>query len=364
MKLSYFSLMLISLLLFSLIYGCSEDVERENPLDAQNKRTGGVVPKVTARAGDSQVTLSWLSLGLDGVKEYKIYRSHITADNFSYVASVPASDVGSYSYNDTALLNDGENVYYYRISYVDINGQETPDPDEPQNLQSDWFVLNIIPSLAPPVPDVKVMEDHDLEVRLIWEGYSQNAPSDIVGYKVYIASKAEEGQKQDPLQLVSIIDDPRVEFYIDGNDYPSNKISFTKDGISKLYKVTAFDEAGVESDSPVLLGTSPNLPPDPPAQFKGTFSLGLNSYEVRLEWARSLEPDAVGYKVYAILPDGTREFKGWKYDPNDRVMIVSDRYILVDGQPAIKQYYVTAYDNTQKPGGINDESAPSDIVPQ
>ncbi|HGJ64612.1 TPA: hypothetical protein ENS27_04400 [bacterium] len=361
MKTLYFSLLFIILLLFGI--GCSDDVERENPLDAKNMRTGGIIPGVTARAGDSQVTLSWLSMGLDGIKEYKIYRAYKTPENFEYVASVPSGDLDSYAYTDTGLLNDGDNVYFYRITYIDINGQETPDPINPQNLPINWSVLNVIPSLAPPVPNVRVMEDRDLQVRLIWEGYIQNAPSDLAGYKVYIAPKAEEGQEQKSLQLVSIIDDPRVEFYIDGNDYPSNKINFTKDGISKLYKVVAFDQAGVESDSPILVGTSPNLPPSPPSQFKGRFSLGLNSYEVRLEWQRSLEPDVIGYKMYALLPDGTTEFKGWKYDPNDRVAIISDRYIIVDGVTMVKQYYVTAYDNTPRPDGKNDESEPSALVP-
>lgn len=364
MKSHYFLLLLIFLIFISFfMYSCSDDIERENPLDAQNKRTGGVIPDVKALAGDSQVTLSWVSLGFSGIKEYRIYRSHLTPDKFDYITSISTDGSKNYSFTDTGLLNDGDNVYYYRISYVDDNGEETPDPANPQNLLPNWSVLSIIPSLAPPVPDVKVMENHDLEIRLLWEGYSNTAPSDIAGFKVYMAPKAGEGQEQEPLKLVSIIDDPKVEFYIDGNDYPNNRINFVKDGISKLYKVTAYDKAGVESDSPILTGTSPNLPPSPPSQFKGVFSLGLNSYEVRLEWARNLEPDVIGYKVYALLPDGSKEFKGWKNDPNDRVIIISDRYIIVDGETMVKQYYVTAYDNTQKPDGINDESEPSVLVP-
>jgi hypothetical protein len=365
MRSLFLLLIIIVSISFSLfVNGCSEDVERENPLDAQNMRTGGVTPNVTARAGDSQVALSWLNLGLKGVKEYKIYRAYLTPepDQFQYVATVSAGDTDKYSYTDTGLLNDGENVYYYRVSYVDDNGQETPDPNDPKNLSINWSVLKIIPSLAPPVPEVKVMEDQDLKIRLVWEGYSKIAPTDMGGFKVYLAPKAEEGQEQMPLALVSTIDDPKVEFYIDGNDYANDIINFRKDGVSKLYKVVAYDKVGVESDSPILVGTSPNLPPKPPAQVKGTFNLGLNSYDVRLEWARSLEPDVIGYKVYALLPDGTKEFKGWKLDPNDKAINITDRYIIVEGVPMTKQYYVTAYDNTPKPNDINDESEPSAIV--
>jgi hypothetical protein len=362
---------MLLLFLVTIMYGCSGDTERENPLDAQNQRTGGIPLDVTAKAGDGQVKLSWPNLGFEGVKEFKIYRAYLSPepDNFQYVATVTADNSGSYTYTDKGLLNDGENVYFYRVSYVDSNGQETPDPKEPNKiLPKDWSILHLIPSLAPPMPNVKVMEDTDLQVRLLWEGYSKTAPADLAGFKVYEAPKADKGQEQQPLTLVLTIDDPKVEFYIDGNDYVNNTVSFRKDGVSKLYKVTAYDKAGVESDSPILTGTSPNLPPTPPAQIKGLFSLGLNNYEIRLDWRRNLEPDAIGYKVYAMLPDGSREFKGWKTDPNDTVMIITDNYVAVEGDLFTKSYYVTAYDNTKKPDPnnpgqeLNDESAPSQII--
>ena len=359
---------LLLLFIFSLlIYGCSEDVERENPIDAQNVRTGGVTPGIIAKAGDSQVELTWTNVSFSGVKEYKIYRSHLLPEKFELIATVPANDTGKYTYTDKGLLNDGDNIYYYRVSYVDSAGLETPDPNAPKNLTATWSTIHLIPSLAPPPPEVKVVLDTDLMVKLVWQGYI--APLDIAGFKVYIAPKAEKGQEQEPLKLFATIDDPKVEFYSDGNDYTRNIIGFTKDGISKLYKVVAYDKAGVESESPILTGTSPNLPPKPPINFKGAFNFGLNSYDVRLDWTRSPEPDIVGYKVYALLPDGTKEFKAKKDDPNDTTITITDRYILVDGAETVKQYFVTAYDNTKKPNDIkgeddiNDESAPSALVP-
>ena len=354
----------VLLLLFifgSLIYGCSEDVERENPLDAENVRTGGVTPGITAKAGDSQIELTWSNTRFTGVKEYKIYRAHLSPENFEFIATVPFNDTGKYTYTDKGLQNDGDNVYYYRVSYVDSAGLETPDPNAPKNLTANWSTIHLIPSLAPPPPEVNIVLDTDLMVKLVWQGYVP--PSDIAGFKVYIASKAEKGEQQEPLKLVATIDDPKVEFYNDGNDYTRNIINFTKDGISKLYKVVAYDKAGVESESPVLTGTSPNLPPNPPINFKGAFNLGLNTYDVRLDWTRSPEPDVIGYKVYALLPDGTREFKAWKTEPNDTTITITDRYVLVDGEGFVKQYFVTAYDNTKKPDDTNDESAPSALVP-
>ncbi|MBD3180924.1 hypothetical protein GF312_01460 [Candidatus Poribacteria bacterium] len=353
------------LLIITSIFACSEDTERENPFDAMNKRTGGAPPGLEARAGDSQITLSWPNLGFDGVAEYKIYRSYLSLDNFQQVAAVPAVNVeerNSYQYVDTGLENDGTNVYFYRLSYTDINGFEVPDPSSPMNLPEDWYHLEIIPSEAPPAPVVQVMEDTDLAVRLLWEGYSLNAPDDIAGYRIYSAYKSTEGEEQPPLNLIAEIDDPAVEGYVDGNDYPNNVITFKSDGVTKLYKVTAYDAVGVESDSEILEGTSPNLPPDPPAQVKARFALGLNTYEVRLEWRRNLEPDVRGYKIYALLPDGTREFKEWKRDPNETVTLISDRYVVFEGALVPKSYYITAYDNTKKPDGTNDESEPSEIM--
>jgi len=365
MRAMWFLLLSSALVLF--VFGCGEEAERENPVDPQNKRTGGTPPGVTARAGHSQVILSWPNLGLDGIKEYRIYRAYLTPtpDQFQHIATVqvePIEELHEYEYTDTGLQNDDNNIYFYRLSYVDKDGQEIPDPKNPQNLSEDWFLVDVIPSEAPPVPDVQVMEDSDLQVRLIWEGYVNNAPDDLAGFKVYSAPKPEEGQKQSPFTLVAQIDDPNVEFYIDGNDYPNNIINFWGDGTTKLYKVIAFDKVGVESDSPILEGASPNLPPGPPPQVKGRFSLGINSYEVRIEWRESLEPDVIGYVVYAQWPDGKREFKKRIDDRNETVAIVSDRYVVTEGITVPKQYYVTAFDNTPKPDGKRDESEPSVLL--
>ena len=321
------------------------------------------------RAGDSQVILSWPNMGLGGVKEYKIYRAYraSTSDQFQLIASVPGKPVDEmpkYVYTDTGLENDGDNRYFYRLSYIDDEGIETPDPEIPQNLPEDWSLVDVIPSAAPPTPNVQVMEDTDLQVRLIWEGYSENAPEDLAGFRVYAGLKAENEQDQLPLVLVAQIENPDVEFHIDGNDYPSNIINFRKDGGTKLYRVVAFDQVDVESDPINLEGTSPNLPPGPPPQVVGKFALGINSYEVRITWRRNLEPDVIGYVIYALWPgpDGKREFKKKIDDPNETEAVISDRYVVVEGMLMPKEYYVTAFDNTPKPDGKRDESEPSKIL--
>ena len=357
-------LLLFSLILVFFALGCDEDVERENPLDAKNERTGGVPPGLTARAGDSQVILSWPNMGFDGVEEYRLYQAHRVADEFQRIATIPAAPIdekSQYTHTDKGLQNDGDNHYFYRLSSVDDDGVETPDPEVPQSLQEDWFIVDVIPSEAPPTPDVQALEDTDLQIRLIWEGYLANSPDDLAGFRVFAGPKAEEGQEQ-TYELVAEIDDPSAEFYIYGNSYKDNVISFSEDGITKAFKVIAFDTVGVESDPAKLDGTSPNLPSSPPSQVKARWNLGMNSYEVAIEWERNLEPDVRGYVVYALKPDGTQEFKKIIEDPNETEATIADRYVVVDTLLVPKQYYVVAFDNTRREDGKRDESEPSKIM--
>ena len=357
-------LLLFPLILVFFALGCDEDVERENPLDARNERTGGVPPGLAARAGDSQVILSWPNTGFDGVKEYRLYRAHLEANEFQPIATVPAAPIeekSQYTHTDTGLQNDGDNHYFYRLSFVDDDGIETPDPEVPQNLQENWFIVDVIPSEAPPIPGVQALEDTDLQIRLIWEGYLADSPDDLAGFRVFVSPKVEEGQEPN-YDLVAEIVDPSAEFYIYGNNYKNNVISFREDNITKTFRVIAFDTVGVESDPAELDGTSPNLPPRPPAQVKARWNLGMNSYEVTIEWQRNLEPDLRGYVVYALKPDGTREFKKIIEDPNETDATISDRYVVVDTLLIAKQYYVVAFDNTRREDGKRDESEPSAIM--
>ena len=362
MKAAY--LLLFSLILIFFALGCDEDVERENPLDAKNERAGGVPPGMMARAGDSQVILSWPNMGFDGVKEYRLYQAYLTADVFQQIAAVPAAAIDEepqYTYTDMGLQNDGDNHYFYRLSFVDDDGVETPDPETPQNLAENWFVVDVIPSEAPPTPDVQALEDTDLQIRLIWEGYSVDAPADLAGFKIFAGPKAAEGQEQ-IYNPIAEVHDPSLEFYIHGNDYPNHVINFSEDGIAKVFKVVAFDTVGVESDPVILEGTSPNLPPNPPAQVTARWNFGMNSYEVVIDWRRNLESDLRGYVVYALKPDETREFKKKIDDPNETDATISDRYVVVAGGLLPKQYYVIAFDNTPTSDGKRDESEPSRIM--
>ncbi len=361
MKAACFSLICLALTLF--IVGCEEDTERQNPLDVQNEATAGVPPGLTARAGDSEVVLSWPNLGIEGVREYRIYRAHLTPapGQFQYIASIeakPRSEASEYIYTDTGLQNDGDNVYFYRLTYVDENGGETPDPSNPQNLSSDWYLVDLIPSVAPPAPTVQVIEDTDLQVRLVWEGYSDIAPDDLVGFRIYCALKSEAGQEQENLACVAEIYDPELEFYIDGNDYTTGIVNFREDNVTKLYKVVAFDKYGVESDSPILEGTSPNLPPGQPRdiniEYESALELGWDWIQVTVTWEPCTEPDVAGYVLYEVMSDGQWEFKKMVKGRDETELVVTDRLDDLFFGPF--GYQLVAFDNTPQEDGNRDES--------
>ena len=55
-------------------------------------------------------------------------------------------------------------------------------------------------------------------------------------------------------------------------------------------RFVAFDIFGVESDSPILEGTSPNLPPKLPQgvekEYNDALNLGFDWYEVTITWEK------------------------------------------------------------------------------
>lgn len=365
--------LLSSLMLTLFILGCGEEAERENPLDAANERTGGVPPGMIARAGDSQIILSWPNMGFDGVKEYRIYQSYLTADKFQPIASVQSEPLNvkpEYTYTDAGLQNDGENQYFYRLTFVDENGIETPDTEVPEswpeNWLENWFSVSAIPSEAPPKPDVEVKADTDLQIRLEWLTYSEIAPADLAGFRVFMGLGAEEGREQNFVLVYEYKIDEEAEgdpvfptFYVHGNDYANNVINFSEDGITKTFRVVAFDMVDVESEPAEVKATSPNLPPSPPFITGVRWDLGLNSYEVTISWRTNLEPDVRGYVIYALKPDDTSEFKRVVNGRSENDIKISDQYVGF-GEP--KRYYVTAFDDTPKPDGKRDESEPSQII--
>ena len=66
-------------------------------------------------------------------------------------------------------------AYEYRVTYVDVNGVETPDPTNPPTESEEprriWKTAFATPSVPPPAPTVTLGDPTDLTVKLFWEGY-------------------------------------------------------------------------------------------------------------------------------------------------------------------------------------------------
>ena len=358
----------LSVALIFLVLGCTEEPEYENPLDARNLRTAGSPRGLTLVPGDAEIIVRFNGTGFEsGIKKYNIYRM-FTGDvtpTFAQVGEVefkkdPATGKEQQQYvfvDNKDLKNDqvnefGEPYHYvYRITHVDDEDMETPNPDSPPSPDDTplkiWPEAQAAPSVPPEPPEITLGVQSDLKVTLSWESYQE--PGDVAGYKIF----------QIRGQELVLLDEkkPGTKNYIDAN--------FNNDNSTKKYKVVAYDTFGVESRSGVITGASPNLPPLPlhPDDIVIQYNIdifNMSSYDVTVRWdwkRRKAPPDLAGYMVYSSQTDGT-----WKLRSDERTNATvktfnNEQYFLIDGMmPAVRYYHVVPYDNTNKEDGAKDQS--------
>ena len=240
---------------------CTNTEDFANPLDPENLRTAGAPDGLTLFAGDKQVRVTWNDIGQTGIKGYRIYRRSTggTDAEFQQVGSV---DAPANEFIDTQNLeNDRRDAsgrllaYEYRVTYVDVNGVETPDPINPPIESEDprriWKTAFATPSVPPPAPTVTLGDPTDLTIKLFWEGYE--FPYDFSIFRVYAALDTEDDK---PLRFKLIAEPKRDKLYYFDHD-------FQVDGTRKVYRVAGVDEFGAEAIT-VITAAVPNLPPAPP----------------------------------------------------------------------------------------------------
>ena len=120
-----------------LLSACTGGEDFANPLDPENLRTSGAPDGLTLYAGDKQVRVTWDDTGQAGIKAYRIYRRSTGGTDTAF-KQVGVIDAPANEFIDTqGLENDRRDAsgrilaYEYRITYVDVNGVETPDPANP-----------------------------------------------------------------------------------------------------------------------------------------------------------------------------------------------------------------------------------------
>ena len=205
MILSAFRLIAIFILIVVVGFstGCADNEDLANPLDPQNPRTAGSPIGLELLPGDEQVTVSWQDSGHEGISGYRIYR-RFTGDpdsTFEFIGEIlgESGERPATEFIDTQDLENDQfdeasgarHRYIYRISYIDANGVEVPDPNAPPTEDEEphrmWQTASATPSIAPPIPNVIVGDDlDDLTVKLFWQDYQ--APNDFEIFRVVCPS--------------------------------------------------------------------------------------------------------------------------------------------------------------------------------
>ena len=339
-----------------MFVACTNSEDFANPLDADNLRTAGAPEGFTLYPGDRQIRVAWTDTGREGIQTYKIYRRSIANSDepFELVGTVdaPASE-----FLDTQNIeNDRKDslgrvlAYEYRISYIDINGVETPDPKNPPSSTQEplrvWQTAIATPSIPPALPVVTLGEPTDLTVKLFWENYEY--PQDFSLFRVYIARDEGTGRQLAFRQAAEIKRDQH--YYFD--------LNFRKDGETRVYRVAAVDEFGVEAITSIS-ATSPHLPPAPPKNVRAFYtprSFFNLKYDAIISWDANTERDLAGYQIYTKDAEGNllpRQSAG----PRDTdLTIPGEDPLIIDETPIYKSYFITAFDNTPGLDGKRDES--------
>lgn len=357
----------ILLIAAGLSAGCTGNEDYANPLDPQNPRTAGSPVGLELLPGDEQVTVSWVDNGHVGIIGYRIYR-RFTGDadsTFEFVGEVlgengerPATafidtqDLKNDQFDD---VNGVRHRYIYRISYIDANGVEVPDPNAPpaegEEPRRMWQTASTTPSIAPPIPNVIVGDDlDDLTVKLFWQDYQ--APGDFEIFRVTASRRGVSGEFL-PFQLLAEIPRDQPYFFDRG---------FDKDGVDKIYHIAAVDRFGVEGVK-VIEVASPNLPPARPQNVRVAFGPRGRRYVAYLFWSKNEESDLAGYQIYAtkeavngpILKQDL--ISRGRTDPEDTSLTLGSEEFILDRQDLVpRRYFITAFDDTPQRNGSRDES--------
>lgn len=345
-------------LIITVFVACTNSEDFANPLDSDNLRTAGSPKGLTLYPGDQQVRITWIESGQEGIKAYKIYRRSIanSEEPFELVGTVdaPASEfVDTQNVENDRRDAQGQPIAYeYRISYIDINDVETPDPTNPPSVTEEpmriWQTAAVIPSIPPPVPVVTLGVPSDLTVKLFWENY--DFPDDFSLFRVY-AAKGDSTTKQLIFRPIAEIARDQL-YYFD--------VNFHADGESKVYRVAAVDEFGIEAIT-TINAASPNLPPAPPKNVSVIYAKRLSytlnfKYDAIISWSANTERDLAGYQIYTKDAEGNLLLRQTAGRKDTGLTILGEDPVVIDELAYDKSYFITAFDDTPRLDGKRDES--------
>jgi uncharacterized protein len=248
-------------------------------------KTGGVASDTEAKAalttppsfqkfpGNKKIILRWQSVPGSAASGYEVYRALNANGPFAMLGQTDRTE-----YQDQNV--ESRIDYYYRVrSYDKANRFSEFTP-----------VLSARTDYAPNPPIILKTEGRSKSLLIVWvpSPMKSDDPSRLAGYKVY-RSEEEYGSYQEVNKL-SLSE-------VAGND--EGKISYRAtalpDGQTYFYRVSSFNEKGVESElcNPIKGTTLPKIA-----------SVHVTNHlirEVMLNWTGVQSPFAVAYNIYRSL---------------------------------------------------------------
>ena len=278
-----------------------------------------------ARGGSQKVVLSWLPNRESNLRGYKVYRGTAPTGPFSKIGSVTEN-----TFTDADL--DNNRTYYYKVQAFNKEGKESPT--------STVIAAETAPSpLSPIILDATPLI---ASIRIRWTAnpHKGDEGTEVTGFKIYRAT--------DPLGEYAWVGSIAIE----SEDSSALKLKQFEhedtglaDGTKYYYRLTAFNNKGIESDfSSTLEGSTVSRP-------AGLQALGDMIREVHLQWHPTPFSEVIGYRLYRnTSAEGTFERIGELDSPRKDSYV--DKQNLND---AVTYYYrLTVYDKEGRETGLSE----------
>lgn len=193
---------------------------------------------VTAEGGNQSATVSWADVAVSDLDGYNVYRSQTSGFAIGDGTPVNAAPVDETRFVDEGLQN--ETTYYYRVTAVDLSGQEGGPSGE----------ASATPLLPPSPPPSLEASPGDQTVALTWEA---GTGSRLAGYAVHRSTTS---------GFEPSADTRITDALVDGTTYEDTGLD---NGTLYYYRIVTVNDAGDASDGSVEVEASPFAgPPERP----------------------------------------------------------------------------------------------------
>jgi fibronectin type 3 domain-containing protein len=279
-----------------------------------------------ARGGSQKVVLTWQPNKESTLRGYKVFRGTTPMGPFSKVASVTKN-----TFTDDADLENNR-TYYYKVQAFNKEGQESP-------------TSTVIAAETAPSPFSPIILDATpfiASITLRWTTNPRKGDegTEVSGFKIYRATEPEGEYVW--VGSVSLEGENLSQLRLKQFEYEDSGLA---DGAKYYYRLTAFNNRGIESDfSSTLEGSTVSRP-------LGLQAIGDMIREIHLQWHPTPFSQVKGYRLYRnTSPEGTferiGEVEGYKKDS-----FVDEQNL---GDAATYYYRMTVYDNEGRETGLSE----------